>query len=135
MRFIDTNIFIRHLTKDDPQKAQACYNLFKKAEANQIKLTTTEAVITEVVYVLSSKKLYDLSRKRIRQLLYPLLSLKGLSLPHKRMYLRALDLYATLTMDFEDTVIVAQMERQKLQELYSYDERFGRIPHLKRLEP
>jgi predicted nucleic acid-binding protein len=51
------------------------------------------------------------------------------------MYLRALDLYAALPMDFEDTVIVAQMERQKLQELYSYDERFERISHLKRLEP
>ena len=135
MRFVDTNIFIRHLTKDDPQKAQACYALFKKAEANQMKITTTEAVIAEVVYVLSSKKLYNLPRQRIHELLCPLLLLKGLSLTHKRMYLRALDLYATVSMDFEDTLIVAQMERQKLNELYSYDERFNSIPQIKRLEP
>jgi predicted nucleic acid-binding protein len=36
MPFVDTNIFLRYLTKDDPDKAQACFELFKRAEANQI---------------------------------------------------------------------------------------------------
>lgn len=51
MTFVDTNIFVRYLTKDDPAKAQACYELFKQAAANQITLTTTEAVIAEIVYL------------------------------------------------------------------------------------
>ncbi len=55
MPFVDTNIFLRYLTRDDPDKAQACFELFKRAEANQITLTATETVIAEVVYVLSSK--------------------------------------------------------------------------------
>ncbi len=66
MQFVDTNVFIRYLTKDDPDKAQACFELFRQAQANEVVLTTTEAVITEVVYVLSSKKTYGLARTDIR---------------------------------------------------------------------
>ncbi len=57
MVFIDTNIFIRFLTKDDPVKAAACYRLFEQAQRQEIELVTSEAVIAEVVFVLSSKRL------------------------------------------------------------------------------
>lgn len=135
MQFIDTNIFIRHLTNDVPEKAQACLSLFQKAQRGEITLTTTEAVIAEVVYILSSKQLYNLPRKEIRGLLYPLLSLSGLKLAHRKAYLRALDLYATYPIDFEDALIVAQMERQDITSLYSYDRDFERVSGITRLEP
>lgn len=135
MHFIDTNIFIRYLTKDDPDKAQACFELFQQAAAKQTVLTTTEAVITEVVYVLSSKKTYGLARGDIRARLYPLLSTVGLQLPQRRTYLRALDLYTLYSIDFEDALIVAQMERQKISDLYSYDQGFDQVPGLTRHEP
>ncbi len=56
MEFVDTNIFIRYLTKDDPREAQACFELFQKAQRRGVQLTTSEAIIAEVVYVLSSKE-------------------------------------------------------------------------------
>lgn len=135
MHFIDTNIFIRYLTKDDPDKAQACFELFQQAAANRTELTTTEAVITEVVYVLSSKKTYGLARADIRARLYPLLSTAGLQLPQRRTYLRALDLYTLYSIDFEDALIVAQMEHQKISDLYSYDQGFDQVPGTTRHEP
>lgn len=135
MQFIDTNIFIRYLTKDDPDKAQACFELFQRAQANQVNLTTTEAVITEVVYVLSSKRTYGLARTDIRARLYPLLSVPGLRLPHRQTYLRALDLYAASSLDFEDALIVAQMQRQAIKELYSYDRGFDQLEGITRREP
>lgn len=135
MHFVDTNIFIRYLTKDDPDKAKACFELFRQASSKQITLTTTEAVITEVVYVLSSKKTYNLARDEVRVRLYPLLSVSGLQLAQKQTYLRALDLYATYNIDFEDALIVAQMEQQKISDLYSYDQGFDRIPGINRYEP
>lgn len=135
MQFIDTNIVIRHFTRDDPDKAQACLELFQKAKRRQITLTTSESVIAEVVYILSSKQLYQLSREKIRSLLYPLLSLPGIKLPRRKVYLRALDLYSTYSIDFEDALIVAQMERQGITDLYSYDRDFERVPGVTRLEP
>jgi predicted nucleic acid-binding protein len=135
MPFVDTNIFLRYLTRDDPDKAQACFELFKRAEANQITLTATETVIAEVVYVLSSKRTYNLPRDQIRARLYPLLTLQGLRLPQRQTILRALDLYVTYPIDFEDALIVAHMERQTIRELYSYDRDFDQVPGVNRHEP
>jgi predicted nucleic acid-binding protein len=135
MRFVDANVFIRHLTGDDPRKAQACLALFQQAQRNEVRLTTSETVIAEVVYVLSSKNLYNVTRRDIRALLYPLLTLPGLRLTHRKTYLRALDLYAAHPLDFEDALLVAHMERQNAADLYSYDREFDRIASITRLEP
>lgn len=135
MPFIDANVFIRYLTRDDPQKADACFDLFQRAKRDEVALVTIEAVIAEVVYVLSSKNLYALPRAKIRALLYPLLSLPGLKLVGRKTYLRALDVYASYKIDFEDAVIVAQMERQEETDLYSYDRHFDQVPGITRIEP
>lgn len=135
MQFVDTNIFLRHLTGDDPLKAQACFALFKKAQQNQIQLTTSESVIAEIVYILSAKTLYNLAREQIRVRLDPLLSLPGLKLPYRQTYLRALELYVSHSIDFEDALSCAHMERETLNEIYSYDRDFDKIQTIKRLEP
>ena len=135
MQFIDTNIFLRYLTQDDPVKTKACYTLFKQADDNEVSLTTSEAVIAEVVYVLASPKHYGLSREAVKECLYPLLSLRGLSLSYRKTYLRALDYYARYALDYEDCLTITHMERRKLRELYSYDRDFDNIQYIKRLEP
>lgn len=135
MQFVDANIFIRHLTRDDPEKAQACFELFKQAQRREITLTTTEAVIAEVVYVLSSKALYNLPPDEIRKLLYPILSLPGLKIKLRRVYLRALDIYAAHGIDFEDALIAAHMEHQDASDLYSYDRDFDDVAGVNRIEP
>src|SRR3989344_8580749 len=94
MQFVDTNIFIRFLTKDDPKKADACFDLLQRAEKGEINLQTTESVIAETVYILESKRLYNLSRKEIYQKLFPLLKIKSLKIPYKNSLLLALDIYS-----------------------------------------
>ena len=56
MKFVDTNIFIRYLTRDDESKAQACYKLFQQVREGDEELFTTETVIAEIAYVLSSPR-------------------------------------------------------------------------------
>jgi predicted nucleic acid-binding protein len=36
---------------------------------------------------------------------------------------------------FEDALAIAQMERQKITEVYTYDREFDRVPSVNRLEP
>lgn len=137
MQFVDTNIFIRYFTRDDPAKAEACRQLFERARDNQIDLTTSEAVIAEVVFVLSARRLYNLSPQDVRARLLPILALPGLKLPHKSQLRRALDLYGTHAMDFEDALSMAIMERRGIGEIYSYDRDFDRIQgsSVVRIEP
>jgi predicted nucleic acid-binding protein len=135
-QFVDTSIFLRHLTGDDPKKAQACFQLFQEAEENKVSLFTSQAIIAEMVYILSSStEIYKLSQEEIRARLYPLLLMPGLKLTHRKTYLRALDLYATHSLDFEDALTVAHMERRKIKEVFTYARGFDRIPTIKRLEP
>ena len=135
MRFVDTNVFLRYLTRDDPEKSQACYELFKRCERNEEALLTSEAVVAEIVYVLSSKQLYNLAPEEVRVRLMPLLSLMGLKLPNRNVYLRALELYAAFAIDFEDALAVSHMEHHGLTEIYSYDRDFDRLAHVERIEP
>ena len=134
-QFVDTNIFIRYLTRDDPQKAEACLRLFEQAKASEVILTTSESVLAEVVFVLGSPRGYRLSRADVRARLYPLVAMEGLKLADRRKYFRALDLYATHNIDFEDALTVAHMEQYNLDELYSYDRDFDRVGEVKRIEP
>lgn len=135
MRFIDTNIFLRHLTNDDLAKARRCFELFQKAKRNEISLTTSESVIAEVIYLLASKKVYNLNREEIVIRLRPLLNLPGLKVPYRNVFLRALEIYATYTIDFEDALSKAHMERQKISDIYSYDADFEKLRGLIRIEP
>jgi predicted nucleic acid-binding protein len=68
-------------------------------------------------------------------LLYPLLSLPGLKLAHRKTYLRALEIHAGYPVDFEDAMIVAHVERQGETNLYSYDRDFDQVSGIIRIEP
>jgi predicted nucleic acid-binding protein len=135
MKFLDANVILRYLTRDDLQKAENCYELFQKVKRGEIILTTCEAVIAEVIYVLSSNILYNLPRSEIYSLLLPIINLNGLKLNQKRLYVRALDIYASRNIDFEDALIFAHMEKQQIKEIYSYDRDFDKLTELRRLEP
>jgi predicted nucleic acid-binding protein len=136
MRYVDTNIFIRYLTQDDPAKSTACLAFFNDVRDEKIEATTCEAVISEVVFVLASRVSYRLGRSDIRARLTPVLSLRGLKLSHRSIYLRALDLYvAHSALDFEDALCVAHMERSGIRDIESYDRDFDRVPGVTRHEP
>ena len=137
MRFLDTNVILRYLTRDDEVKAEACYRLFQRVSQGEEDLFTCEAIVTEVVYVLSSRRSpYRLSHQEIRDRLVPVLTLRGLRIPHKRVYLEALDIYASSPfLDFEDALAASHMKRQGVTEIVSYDTDFDSMPGLQRIEP
>jgi predicted nucleic acid-binding protein len=136
MKYLDTNIILRYLTKDDERKAQACYTLFQRVKRGEETLITSETIIAEVIYVLSSSSHYGLSHAEISTRLQPILTLRGLKFPKKQVCLRALELFTQHpTLDFEDVLSVAHMEQEHLKEIYSYNTDFDRFPGIVRKEP
>jgi predicted nucleic acid-binding protein len=134
MIFLDTNIIIRYLTADDKIKAKKCFKLLEKIKNNQIQAFLTETVFAEIVYILSSPKLYNLSPPKIKLLLEPIINLKGLKID-QNLFLNALESYETFKIDIEDALLAAQMHKKKARILYSYDRDFDKIPSVKRKEP
>src|SRR5260370_40379231 len=135
--FVDTNIFIRYMTNDDKKKAQACFELFQRGKRNEEEVTTSESVLAEVAFVLSSKRLaYQLTHEQIRQRLVPLLTLRGFRLPHKKSYLEALEIYAANNnLDVEGPLSIAHMKDQGQDRIYSYDTDFDAYLEITRIEP
>lgn len=136
MTYIDTNVFIRYLTGDDKLKAEATIKLMEEIESGEMEVTTCEAVIAEIVFVLSSRSQYALTPQEIRDKVAPILALKGLRIKNKKLYLDALDIYATYKdLDFEDALCIADMKQRRIDTIISYDTDFDQIPELKRREP
>ncbi|CAA9582462.1 MAG: hypothetical protein AVDCRST_MAG88-3514 [uncultured Thermomicrobiales bacterium] len=133
--FVDTDVLIRLLSGDDPQKQAAAAALFVEVEQGRLTVAAPETVIADAVYVLASPRLYHLPRAQVAALLTPLVRLTNFRVRNRRAVLRALDLYGSTSLDFGDALIVASMEQQHSRILYSYDADFDRIPSVQRQEP
>ncbi len=132
--FIDTNLFIRYLTNDDPQKADRVDRLLEQAVTGEIELITAEIVLAEVVWVLESY--YKLEKAQIAEMLKAILSTPGLKVLNGRIVEKALQYYSLQNIDFVDAYIVALMQKHKITGIYSFDKKhLDRITHITRLEP
>jgi predicted nucleic acid-binding protein len=91
-------------------------------------------VLFETVFTL--QRYYRVPRPRIRELLLPVLALRGLRVtPPKSVYRRGLDLYVAYNVAFADAFNAAYMEWQRTAEVYSWDADFDRLPGTARVEP
>jgi predicted nucleic-acid-binding protein len=132
--FVDTNLFLRYLTNDDPVKADRVEQLLNKAAAGEVKLVTAEMVLAETVWVLESS--YGLGSAQVAPLVRGILATPGLEVLNGGLVARALDHYETLSIDFVDGYIAAVMEKQGLEELYSFDKKHAsRLKGVQRREP
>ena|SRR5579863_481566 len=131
--FVDTNILLRYLTRDDEQKAQRALNLLVKVEQGEEKVVTSSLVIFETIFTLQHS--YKVSRQQIRELILPIIALRGLHLPGKNIYYQAFDFYITKNISFADAYNAAYMLSEGISNIYSWDKDFDRIEGVVRLEP
>ena len=133
--FIDTDVIIRLLTGDDPEKQDAASALFEQVEQGLLTIQAPDTVIADAVYVLSSPRLYHISRGDILEMLAALVRLPQFQVQNRWSVLQALEIYASTRLDFGDALIIASMQQQGSQVLYSYDADFDRIQGITRREP
>lgn len=134
--FIDTSVIIRLLTGDDPVKQKQSQALFERVERGEITAAAPDTVVADAVFVLASRRLYDLPRLHIVELLTPLVRLPHFQIQNRRTVLAALQLYGTTErLDFGDAMLAAAMTRSTSNTIYSYDKDFDRLPGITRWEP
>lgn len=134
MRFLDTNLLIRYFTRDDEKKAQKVLSLLKKVKRNETKVIISSLVIFETIFTLESY--YEVPREKIRELLLPILDLRGLKLSDKNVYHQALDIYIEKkNLSFTDAFNASFALAKGVKEIYSYDKDFDKIEGIKRLIP
>ena len=132
-RFIDTNIFLRFLTEDLPAQADRCAALVQRLRDGEEVVSMSPLAVAEIIWTL--ERFYKLSKAEVAAKVSPLLKLKGLRVANKKVFLRALVLFAEKNISFTDAYIAVQMEQAGVEELYSYDRDFDRVEQVKRIEP
>ena len=135
--FIDTDVIIRFLTGDDLAKQERAAHLLLQVEERTLMVAAPDTVVADAVFVLSSRRLYNLPRYEVAALLIPLVRLPGFRVSNKRSVLAALNLYGygPIKIDFGDALIIASMQQSGSDTIYSFDTDFEKIPGIKRQEP
>jgi len=132
--FIDTNIFLRALIKDNKEKYDDILKLFEQIKNNEIKAFTSSFVLAEIVWTLSS--FYKISKKDVIETLVSIKNLNGLEITEKSNTTKAIELYEQYNVKYIDCVIYTTLTNEKKQNgiVVSYDTDFDKLG-AKRIEP
>jgi len=131
--FIDTNIFLRYLTKDDPLKYDKCREIFKRGVDGKIGLVTSGMVIAKLIWTLLSY--YRIPKADVIEKLSIIVSTENLSIPDRDIIAEALVLYSRKNIDYIDAYNAVFMKHHGVNEVFSYDADFDAIEGIKREEP
>ena len=131
--FLDTNIFLRHLTGQPHTQAQRATDYFHRIEKGEIRAITIDVVIFEVVYTL--QKTYRLPKKEISAALLPLIDLPGIALSGKKQMHEVFELYVTRNLPFADAYYIVTMKKMRIHTIVSFDADFDGIAGITRVEP
>ena len=132
-KFVDTNVFLRYLTKDDLSKYERCREMFKKALEGEIAISTSGMVIAELIWTLLSY--YKLPKAEVIEKVLVIVGTESLFIPDKDVLADALVIYAKKNIDFIDAYHAVFMKYHGFREIYSYDEDFETIEDIERKEP
>jgi uncharacterized protein len=133
LTFLDTNIFLRHLTGTPSDQALRATAYFEKIERGEIKVVTTYIVLFEAVFTLA--RTYKLNKEQIRDALLPLFELPNIHIEGKRKLRKIFQIYIKKNISFVDAYHTVLMETKKIDEVVSFDRDFDRIEDIKRIEP
>jgi predicted nucleic-acid-binding protein len=132
--FVDTNIFLRYLTNDDPAKARRAEALFKRAVSGKVQLETSLLVVAEMVWTLESY--YKLQAEEIADKIGKILNTPNLKCEDSFLILQALDLYVTKNVDFIDAFHAVWLKDVGRTRIVTFDRKhFRRIDWLEVVEP
>jgi predicted nucleic-acid-binding protein len=132
--FIDTNILVRLIVKDDDVKRKACEKLLEKAKRKEVVLYILPIAILEVVWVL--EKYYKLDKKIIKELVEAILNTGEFRCEMEGIFKMAIKSYEEKNIKFADAVMGYWGLERGFSIVYTYDEKdFKRIEGLEVRKP
>lgn len=131
--FIDANIFLRVLVKENEKTFQECLKFLQLVETKKIKAVSSVLVLAEINWVLES--FYNFNKTKTIEAIESVSKLRGLSIVDKVNLPLTLQFYKKNKIKFIDALLASQPTIQSGQVIIvSYDRDFDKIG-IKRLEP
>ncbi len=122
---LDTNVLIRFLTSNKTQRFRGVYTLFESLEHGELRVELKLIVLFQVVFVL--KSFYSVPRKDIATGMLDILEYKGIIVKEQRIVRRTIELWHDGKLDIVDCYLIACLEGDRQNILYSYDRDFDKF--------
>lgn len=131
--FLDTNIFLRPIVKDNLPAVKDCEVIFELLKGNKFKAFTSTLILAELVW--TGISFYKISKAQMIDILKALLKLKGLKFIDKFNLLDAVSFYEANNIKFIDALIssIPWILGGKMK-IISYDKDFDKFGDW-RIEP
>lgn len=132
--FLDSNIFLRAILKDDEAKAKNCLKLFEKVDRGEIKAATSMLVLNEILWVLEG---YKAERAKIAERLKAVATsnVEILGAENGRIVLESIEYYKETGVDFIDALNACIARENKIQVIATYDNHFEKLDFVKAVLP
>lgn len=134
LHFIDTNVIIRYVTRDDAELSRRAAEYLEGSVQPGGERKITESVLLECVQVLTSPRVYAIPREQVAEILTDVVSLPGLTLADRQVYIDALEDFGSKRVDFADALLAAHSRRAG-GTVVSFDRDFDRLNGVVRREP
>ncbi|MDO8496960.1 MAG: PIN domain-containing protein [bacterium] len=130
--FIDTNIFIRSLVKDEKEMSYVCAHFLKDLDHRRSNFFTSSFVIMEVNFVLTS--IYEFSKIEIIPIIKSIVSTQTISIIDRVDLKLAVKLYQTHSAKLTDCLIASiKPIYDKKMAVVSYDKDFDKIGVIRKI--
>lgn len=131
--FVDTNIFLRVLIKENELAFNQSYKVLELIKSGEIKAFTSNLVLAEINFVLG--KIYNFTKAEIIASLKSIVNLKNLKISDKGNIVAGIFLYEHYNVKFIDALIVANDTVLKNKaKIISYDKDFDALGR-QRIDP
>ena len=125
--FVDANVFLRYLTNDIPEQADAVEAFLDRAASGEIQLVTSVLVIAEVVWTLGS--FYKRTKEQVRDAVLALCHTPGLTVEDADGLVQAAEWHAEKNVDFADAYHAAWMGSRGLTDVRTFN-----LKHFRRFD-
>jgi len=131
--FLDSNIFLRPIIKDDLKKVKDCEKLFEEIERGKIKTFTSNLILAEIIWVGAS--FYKIKKEDLIRVIKGILDFKNLKIIDNFNSRLAVKIYEENPVKFIDALIASNpLIFNKKVKVVSYDKDFDKLKII-RIEP
>lgn len=129
--YVDTNVFLRFLTKDIPDQSNRAEAYLRKAEKGALCMTVMHITILEILFQL--ERFYDLPRAEAVAKVALLIEPDWIRIDNKKVVMDALYEYKRNNIDFVD-ILTWCMAKAEHVAVLSFDKDFDKLEPSIRLE-
>ncbi len=119
LAWLDTNVILRFLIRNDESEFKAAYDIFQKAEKGHLILQVHPVTVAEMILTLDL--FYQYSRKEISETLSGFFEIEGLVVLDKDLIQKALTIYGEKEVDYIDAYLAAVAGKNKEHAIVTFD--------------